>query len=225
MVEKKKLQKPPITPDIDLHQLERLRDADDSELSYIQRELRRKMLLPKKLKELRLVHLWEMVVGGYTTEQIVLAFAVPDSPLNVLLDGFSGKAGLRTFMLEIRDAQERLAKIDTDKVRREAYINDRRHLRDACWAALGRVEAAQSKVLLELIDKVQQDIAEAYGVLVKGPGKHRGRRAAGSPVLSSGVAGKGEAPSETDPESTTPDWESEEEFEPDDAEDSAQDQE
>lgn len=219
----KKHQKPPITPDIDLHQLEELRNTDPDDLSYVQADLRRMVLGTSKLKELRGVHLWEMVVGGYTTEQIILAFAAPDSPLAILLTGFSGRAGIRTFMKEIHQAQERLLQMDGAKVRREAYVNDRRRLRDACWAALGRVEAAHSKALLELIDKVQQDIAEVHGVLVKGPGRHPGRRPVGSAVLSDAESEEvGDTPVSEDAE---PDWGAEEEFVQDDTEDSVQDQE
>lgn len=221
----KKYEKPPITPDVDLHQLEKLQDAENGDLSYLQKELRRMMLGTKKLSELRAVHLWDMVVGGYTVEQIMLAFATPGSPLTILLAGFSGKTGVRRFMREIHEAQEKLAQIDASKVRREAYINDRRRLRDAVWAALGRVEPQHSKALLELLDKVQQDIAEAHGVLVKGPGRHPGRRPAGSAVLHNGEQVDKEAPEEGDPEAALQDWGEEEEFEVDDSEDQPEDKE
>lgn len=210
---------PPVAPNAHLEQLVALKEAEESSLSEFQKMLRRSLLSERALKAMRKMHIREMVIAGYRPEQIKLAFVAPDSSLNTLVDGLKTVTGARTFRGEIVEAFEQCANLDADAYR-EIYIESRQRLLNACWDFLGRIEPPQAKALIELMDKLQQDIAEAHGAIHQRAGKRPSTHRPGPPSggMKRPPAQLDEAVKEGDPESVNLNWE--EGFEADDSEDS-----
>lgn len=212
---------PPVTPNAHLAQLTALKDAKESDLSKFQKLLRKTLLSERSLKAMRLIHIREMVIAGYPTEQIKLAFVAVESPLNALVDGLQTESGARIFHNEIMAAITECADLNADDYR-TIYVESRQRLLDACWGFLGSIEPPQAKALIELMDKLQQDVAESHGAIHQRAGKRP------STLRQNPTSGPGEPPasevadaesalSGDDPDQTKFDWEGA--FEADDAED------
>lgn len=206
----------PVSPDMHLEQLRELRDKkDDGSLNPVQQLAAKSILGRRTLKALRVKHIRELVVAGYTTEEIKIAFATPSSRFAPLLDGLEGRTGYKTFLSEISDAFTWRDEQGLD-VHRDAYIRSRQQLLDACWGVIPKMEASHAKGLIELMDKLVQDIAEARGVLKQRAGKRPSTRRGGRDI-SPTAEETGDQPATTpdeNPEDVKPDWEGE--FEADD---------
>ncbi len=164
---------------------------------------------------MRVARIREMAIAGCQPEQIKLAFVTLDSPLHTLLEEIQTDEGARIFVGEIVEAIRQCG----DMTPAEIYIAGRERLLNACWEVLPRMETSQTKAMVELMDKLQRDIAEARGVIHQ----RVGRRPRVQPTdPTDPPPASTEAAEEDNPAKTDVDWEGE--FEPDDsAEDSASD--
>lgn len=209
---KTEYRRPPATPDAHLEQLAALEQAPDNTLSKFQKMMRKSALSERSRKALRNKRIQEMAVVGYSPEQIKLAFIALDSPLNVLVDGLQTKSGMKTFHTEVRDAVNASAILDAAE-RRVVYVQGRQRLLDVCWGLVARGE--HTIAILELMEKLQRDVAEAHGAIHERVGKRPSTRQP-DPVPDAAASPKAE---EGDPEAVA-DLNWEEGFEPDDSEDS-----
>lgn len=195
---------PPVTPEAHLGQLTALKEAADDDLSSIQKAVRNSLLHRTSLKALRTAQILEMAIAGFSNEQIKLAFAAPGSELLPLLEGFTGK-DVNRFNIEIKAAQAQAKEIGPEESR-ELYIRSRARLLNTCWSFVGRVEPAQAKGMLEFMDKLMQDIAEASGVLKVRAGKRPNTRRAGRTVAPKEEDDDPAEKVEDTPVDVDPDW-------------------
>lgn len=169
----KKYATPPVRPNAHLEQLTELKAADADDLSEFQRLIRHSLLSERALKALRQMHIQEMAVTGYNLEQISLAFVAIDSPLNALVDGLQTKSGAVMFRGEINDALKAVGTLSAADYR-AIHIRSRQRLLDACWGFLGSIEPQHGRALIELMDRLQLDVAEAHGAIGPKVGRRSG---------------------------------------------------
>lgn len=217
---------PPVSPHAHLDQLRQLWEVFEGEdvdttLGPMQKMLAKMALGPHGLRKLRVMHIEEMVAAGYNDTQIYLAFATPDSDYALLITHLKGNDSRIKFSRDIKAARDRMKESDV-QTRRDWYIQSRQRLLEAAWAALGRVDPSNTKALLELIDKLTQDIAEAHGVLNQRTGKRPSTRRGGRDIVQSDAVAEATETTAAS-EDTEPDWGGEE-FKADE-QDNAEDQE
>ncbi len=200
---------PPVTPDAHLEQLAALKDADEGSLSELQKRLRRSLLSSKGTKALRVMHIRDMAVAGFTAEQIKLAFAAPDSPYNPLIAKLQTEAAAKTFKEEIYYALNEVAGMDAVG-HRAIYVREQQRLYNVCWEFLRRGDSTSNKTMVELMYKLQQNIAEAHGAVHRQAGKRQNTQQVDKPAPASA-----EEAAEGDADVAPIDWK--EEFEPDDS--------
>lgn len=171
---KKESQSIPAASDSHLEQLAALQAVDEGNLTSFQKSVRAGLLGARALKGIRIRHIQEMAAAGYCAEQIRLAFVAPDSLLNVLVTGFTGQGGVKAFYGEITDAIETQENLSKDE-RRELFVVSQQRLLDACWRLLKNVKAEHGRALIELMDRLQREIAHAQGVYDPKPGRPPGQ--------------------------------------------------
>ena len=216
----KKYITPPITPNAHLEQLAALQEVDDETRNAFERIVFRALASEKALKVYRDIHINEMAAAGYTREQIGLAFAVRDSELHPLIAGLTGETAAREFLARIKEAVASFAEL-TDEDYAAVYVKRQERLLQETLSFLGRVEPSQSKALLELAERFQQDIAESHGGLFRRAGKRpTTKRSTTTRSTTSGAdldAQEKEPLEDADPEETRVDWKVKEgEFKQDD---------
>lgn len=211
----KKYTTPPVRPNAHLEQLTGLKAAKADDLSEFQRLIRHSLLSERALKALRKMHIQEMAVTGYNLEQISLAFVAVDSPLNALVDGLQSKSGAIMFRGEINEALKECAGLSAAD-HRAIHIRSRQRLLEACWGLLGSVDAQHGRALIELMDKLQLDVAEANGAIGPKVGRRSGMTGRGrGQGAAADVASSAPAAEPVGQPSADVDWR--EEFAPDDS--------
>lgn len=213
-----KYRKPPITLVGQFEQLTSLKGAKDNDLSKFQKMARRSLLSERSLKALRRIAIREMVISGYRRHQIKLAFVALDSPLTVLVNGLATKSGMRAFDVEISEETKKCANLTIDESR-EIWVESRQNLLNACQNSLPGIEPSQRKAMIEMMEKLQRDVAEARGVIHERAGKRPSTKRPDHPTSEPSESAVTANKSGNDELPTTDMWE--EDFEPDDrAEDS-----
>lgn len=215
----KKYLAPPITPNAHLEQLAELQEVDQETLNDFEKVLLKSLFSARAMKVFRNIHISEMAAAGYTSEQIGLAFAARDSELHPLIVGLTGEKAAHEFLATIKEAVAAYTNL-SDEEWGDVYIKNRQRLHQECLALLRRVDASQGRALIELADKLQQDIAEAHGGLFRRAGKRPSTRRS-APSKAGAVEVEEKEPAEdADPEETRVNWEVKEgEFKQDDSED------
>jgi len=166
----KKYVEPPITPNSHLGQLAALQEVDEETLNDFEKVILKSLFSARAMKVFRNIHISEMAAAGYTAEQIGLAFAARDSELHPLIIGLTGEKAAHEFLATIKEAVAAYTNL-SDEDWAGVYIKNRQRLLQETLSSLARVEPSQHKALLELVDKLQQDIAESHGGLFRRAGK------------------------------------------------------
>ena len=159
-----------VTPDAHLKQLAALKAEGEDSLGTFRSLVRKSLLSIHSLKALRVMHIRELAFTGYSREQIKLAFVADDSPLNPLVDGLQSEAGAKTFQEEVKAALVEYDNLDA-KTYHKIYVHGQERLIAALWSLLGR--GSGDRATIELLVKLQQNVAESYGTWQQPPG-HRG---------------------------------------------------
>ncbi len=192
----------PISAHVRLTILADLRKKQQAnELTEVQVVVADEVFSKEQLAKMRVQALREMVAAGYTTQEIKMVFANPDSPYSVLIEALEPKNVIGTITEAINGIKKE-QKQNPAKAAIDEYVQGNRRLRDATYATLADAGASHHKQLLDFINQRNQDIAEALGIRVVRAGRASTKKGTG--------AGPGEPDDDGDgddkPQSSEVDW-------------------
>lgn len=151
----------------------------DNALTPVQSAVADMVFSKEQLAKMRVQALKEMVASGYTTQEIRMVFADPDSPYSVLIEELEPKNVIGT-LTEAINAIRKEQKQDQTAAAINEYVQGNRRLRDATYATLADSGAAHHKSLLDFINQRNQDIADALGIRVVRAGRASTKKGTGT---------------------------------------------
>lgn len=207
-----KLSHLPISARVRLDQLKRLKELREADgLTEAQQVMADHILSSASINIFRRQVIEEMVASGYIDEEIKLAFADPDSPYSILIEGLKSDNLNSIFQQAIRNVKQSRRKLGQNQFRKE-FIQQQYRLMDATWEALASAGASHHKSLLEFANDRSEAIAEAQGVRFMRGGRATTKQGQEEEPEDSQPTDEPDAVTDTD----KPDWE--EEFVADDSE-------
>lgn len=142
----------------------------DKGLTDVQAAVAEMVFSTEQLAKMRVQALREMVASGYTTQEIRMVFADPDSPYSVLIEALKPETVIGTITEAINGLRKEQNRGGAQAALDE-YIRANRRLRDATYATLADSGASHHKQLLDFINQRNQDIADALGIRVTRAGR------------------------------------------------------
>lgn len=180
-----------------LTHLNSLKEAlEKDELPPAQKNLAEALLEQVALTRQRRMYIKDMVAAGDTDEEIKIAFASPDSPMNILISAFTGTDTLKKFQQEINEARKEYA-AGGEAARLKAHIRQRQFLLGTVLSSITQAGATHHQSLLSLADAISKGIAELEGLQHARAGRTRTKQPVEEPPVPVGV---------TKPDKTEVDW-------------------